>query len=213
MKFTPHQEYKQVPRNDSEKFLIESPRTTQRRSFLSLSRQKIILTISTFSTFFVLAVLLFTKQRNPQLPANPSPSSKHCGTSRAEAISLGCSFDQLTATWLPATCSHKYEDEFLNTTGMGYYTEIHGTEAVDFSKLEFNTTYYSNRVHHVAHCLYMFLRLGDRDSPVDKMTLDSHHQKHCVALILKEMEYSPRANVVKDPGHVKPGTCWYVYTF
>jgi len=57
------------------------------------------------------------------------------------------------------------------------------------------------------------LAVGDKDSPVDGMTLDPHHQKHCVALILREMEYSPRANIGKDPGYIKPGTCWQVTTF
>lgn len=56
----------------------------------------------------------------------------------------------------------------------------------------------------------MFLRLGDKEKPLDGMTMDEHHQRHCVSLILREMQYSPRANVVKDPGHIKPGTCWLV---
>ncbi|KUJ09435.1 uncharacterized protein LY89DRAFT_287906 [Mollisia scopiformis] len=203
MKLSPHQEYEKVATNDSEESLAESPKSTRGRSFLVSPRKKIISLIITF-TLLILVVLVFTTQINRALSA---PSSRHCGRSREEAISLGCSFDQLTATWLPASCSRKWEDEFLNTSGMGYYTETHATEPVDFSKLEFNTTYHSNRVHHVAHCLYMFLRLGDKDSPLDGMTLDPHHQKHCVSLILREMEYSPRANIVKDPGHIKPGTC------
>jgi hypothetical protein len=207
MKFSPHQEYQKVATNDSEESLAESPKPTRKHPLLLFSRRKIISLIITFSTLIILAVLALTKRGNALLSAQ-HPSSQHCGTSREEAISLGCSFDQLTATWLPASCSRKYEAEFLNTTGMGYYTSVHSTQAVDFSKLEFNTTYHSNRVHHVAHCLYMFLRLGDKYSPVDGMTLDEHHQKHCISLILREMEYSPRANVVKDPGHIKPGTCW-----
>ncbi len=208
MKFLPHQEYKKVATNDSAESLSESPNPTREHPLLVFSRRKIISFIITFTTLITLAVLVFSTRRSALLSAQNHSSPQHCGTSREEAISLGCSFDQLTATWLPASCSRKWEDEFLNTTGMGYYTEIHGTEAVDFSKLEFNTTYHSNRVHHVAHCLYMFLRLGDKGTPLDGMTLDPHHQKHCVSLILREMEYSPRANIVKDPGHIKPGTCW-----
>jgi hypothetical protein len=207
MNISPHQEYKRVAMNDSVESLDEVPKSTwdsfETTPGLIVARRKIILLLIAFATLVV-----FTTRSNALLSVQQLPSTEHCGTSREEAISRGCTFDQLTATWLPASCSRKWEDEFLNITGVGYYTEEHGKQPVDFSELPFNSTYHTNRVHHVAHCLFMFLRLGDRDSRIDGMTLSSRHQIHCINLILREMEYSPRANIVKDPGHIKPGTCW-----
>jgi hypothetical protein len=212
MNTSPHQEYKRVATNDSVESLDEAPKSIRANlettPVLNVARRKIILLLIAFATLVVLVALVLTTRNNALLSVQQLPSIEHCGTSREEAISRGCTFYQLTATWLPASCSRKYEDEFLNTTGVGYYTEVHGKEPVDFSELPFNTTYHTNRVHHVAHCLFMFLRLGDRDSRVDAMTLSPRHQLHCINLILREMEYSPRADIVKDPGHIKPGTCW-----
>jgi hypothetical protein len=212
MHISPHQEYKRVATDDSVESLAEAPKSIwanlETTPILIAARIKIILLLIAFATLFVLVALVFTTRSNALLSAQQLPSTEHCGTSREEAISRGCTFDQLTATWLPASCSRKWEDEFLNTTGVGYYTEVHGIQPIDFSELPFNSTYHTNRVHHVAHCLFMFLRLGDRDSRLDGMTLSSRHQTHCVNLILREMEYSPRANIVKDPGRIKPGTCW-----
>jgi hypothetical protein len=212
MNSSSRQEYKKVATNDSVESLAEDPKSIWvsfgTTPILTVVRRKVIFSFVSFVTFVVLVTLAFTIRNNALLSAQQLPSAEHCGTSREEAILRGCTFDQLTATWLPASCSRKWEDEFLNITGVGYYTEEHGMEPVDFSKLPFNSTYHTNRIHHVAHCLFMFLRLGDRDSPLDGMTLSSRHQTHCVNLILREMEYSPRANIIKDPGRIKPGTCW-----
>jgi hypothetical protein len=212
MNISPYQEYKRVATNDSVESLDKAPKSTwasfETTPGLIVARRKIIFLLTAFATLVVLVALVFTTRSNALLSVQQLPSTEYCGTSREEAISRGCTFDQLTATWLPASCSRKWEDEFLNTTGVGYYTEEHGKQPVDFSELPFNTTYHTNRVHHVAHCLFMFLRLGDRESRLDGMTLSSRHQMHCINLILREMEYSPRANIVKDPGHIKAGTCW-----
>jgi hypothetical protein len=159
MNISLHQEYKRVATNDSVESLDEAPKSTwtsfETSPGLTVARRKIILLLIAFATLVVLVALVFTTRSNALLSVQQLPSTEHCGTSREEAVSRGCTFDQLTAAWLPASCSRKWENESLNITGVGYYTEEHGKQSVDFSELPFNSTYNTNRVHHVAH--YRFI--------------------------------------------------------
>jgi hypothetical protein len=78
----------------------------------------------------------------------------------------------------------------------------------------FNSTYYTNRVHHVAHCIFLLLRLGDmgRDVRLDHMTLNHKHERHCIDLIVQS-EHSPFAHNVQDVGHVLSGSYGQVHCF
>jgi hypothetical protein len=45
----------------------------------------------------------------------PTATNTHlCGNSTAEALALGCTFDQLMWSWYPPGCPHYANDEFMN---------------------------------------------------------------------------------------------------
>ncbi|PMD48878.1 hypothetical protein L207DRAFT_575527 [Hyaloscypha variabilis F] len=216
MNISTRQEYRRVATNDSIESFAEVPTiptSFEKIPALNVARRKttsLLIALATFAAVVVFITLDFAIRSSMSTSVQQPPLREDCGSSREEAISRGCTFDPLTAAWLPASCSRKWTDEFVSTIGMGYYTERHGKQAIDYAEMPFNSTYYTNRVHHVAHCIFLLLRLGDmrRDVRLDHMTLNPKHQRHCIDLILVESEHSPFAHTVQDVGHVLSGSCW-----
>jgi hypothetical protein len=187
--------YHQVPDDD---YSDKSPRDHELTSTLLKKR---ILYFVAFAALVALVVSIFyTKQATPK---------EHCGKSREEAISHGCSFDPISTTWLPASCSRKWTEEFLNVSGVGFYA-ADGSDAheIDLSAQPINSTYLISRGQHVAHCLYLFLRMIDAPKGVPTtIASSSSHRDHCARMIIQESTFSPYYNVVGDAGRVKLGTC------
>jgi hypothetical protein len=115
----------------------------------------------------------------------------HCGESLEEAQANGCGFDYLSGLWLPKACSRSYEAEFIEMPGTGFY----GTAGADLDdrldrtlvELPFGTTYYTTRLHHVTHCLLLWLRNNDNQDgiPVAYNAMSLHHQRDCAQMILE----------------------------
>ena len=215
MNFITRQKYGRIATNDSvESFdqVSPIPASFEKIYVLNVARRrttKLLFVLSAIAAVGIFVALDFAI-RTHLSPSIQQPQMKEdCGSSREEALSRGCTFDPLTAAWLPASCSRKWTEEFVNTPGMGYYTENNGAEPIDYSIMPFNATYYTNRVHHVAHCIFLLLRLGEiGGGRLDHMTLNPKHQRHCINLILRETEHSPFAHTVQDVGHVLSGSCW-----
>ena len=118
-----------------------------------------------------------------------------CGTTVKEAISNNCRFDELSDLWLPQSCSHKYEREYLQSNDGGpflYWTDPSGKNQVsNRSQYAGGATYYSSTRDHLKHCefnLYRFadsLETGERVGHRDAF---SDHMHHC-AMILSKYAY------------------------
>ena len=116
-----------------------------------------------------------------------------CGNSSAEALSLGCTFDQLTWAWLPPNCSHFANDEFLGAEKKTwtYYEDPHGKTVVEQDAwsqvLDGELMIFGERREHVTHCVYIFLSLGQliRDkTPYPPKLVEYAHIHHCAMLLL-----------------------------
>lgn len=117
-----------------------------------------------------------------------------CGNSSAEALALGCEFDQLTWAWLPKHCPHYANDEFLHAEPgkpWKYYEDVHGKTAIDArtwqAVLDGELIIFGERREHLTHCVYLFLSLGqiirDKTKYIPKL-VEYEHIHHCSMLLL-----------------------------
>jgi hypothetical protein len=119
-----------------------------------------------------------------------------CGNSSAEAVSLGCTFDQLMWAWYPHHCSHYANDEFVKAEPelpWRYYDNLYNGSIVHpeddnwLEILDSGVQLWSERREHLTHCIYMFLsagriaRGGTRHVP---KILSEDHFEHCAAVLL-----------------------------
>jgi hypothetical protein len=116
-----------------------------------------------------------------------------CGNSSAEAIALGCSFDQLTWAWLPPGCLNFANDDFLKAEEKPwtYYEDPHAKVVVEKEAwnqvLDGELMIFGERREHVTHCVYVFLSLGQliRDgTPYPPKLVEYAHIHHCATLFL-----------------------------
>lgn len=123
----------------------------------------------------------------------------HCGDTRDDAVANGCQFDYLSGLWLPQVCSRSYEAEFLEMPGTGFYAEpgadLDASIGRNMSQLPFGTPYYTTRLHHVTHCLFLWLRNNDERNgvPVAQNSMGLRHQSHCANMILGMLGKGPKA--------------------
>jgi len=123
-----------------------------------------------------------------------SSPQRPCGNSSAEAISLGCSWDQLTWSWLPPNCPHYANDEFLEAGDWRYYTDFRGEhEAVGdvwTQALDNQFGLYTHRAEHFTHCVYLFVSMSQviRDGGRHHARLTGwEHARHCAEMVLEAL--------------------------
>src|SRR2546429_3633694 len=109
----------------------------QYRSFTLVPRNIIYPVVTICGIAILVAIGVYglhaTKDKAQRDKTQNNDQIQLCGNSSAEALSLGCSFDQLTWAWYPPHCPHYANDEFLNAepeSPWRYYDDPHSREAV-----------------------------------------------------------------------------------
>ncbi|WQF83003.1 hypothetical protein CDEST_08017 [Colletotrichum destructivum] len=127
-----------------------------------------------------------------------------CGNSSADALSLGCTFDQLLWAWLPPSCPHYANDEFLAAEEWKYYIDPFGEEPAvgdNWEKaLDNQKDLWGERREHLTHCVYVFLSLGQiiRDGTSYPPRLVAYeHLHHCANIILESLRQDKNWNVME----------------
>lgn len=140
--------------------------------------------------------------------AASSPPQSPCGTTVAEAISRGCTFDALSDLWLPADCPREYNDEYVhfrNDSPWQYWADPQGQVEI-FNRSEYvkvdgkgkgkgvNGTeqdrhYWSRTDDHLVHCSFMLRRLAfslETGAPFSREADPSPytHMAHCASALL-----------------------------
>jgi len=114
---------------------------------------------------------------------------KSCGSSREEALSLGCHFDIWASTWDLPACHHpSLLDEMIAERNMTWYRDgkhtIQVPEEVVYSG-DFDIIY-PDPDYHISHCLYMWKKFHTavlRKAPMDEDIWSYNHTLHCVKLL------------------------------
>lgn len=125
-------------------------------------------------------------------------SPRLCGNSSAEALSLGCTFDQLTWSWYPPKCPHYANDEFLSFEQWNYYDDRHNKIPVSAENwtraLDNKQKLWGERGDHLTHCVFLFLSEGQiiRDAtPMPSKLVEYEHLVHCSKYLLKALRKDP----------------------
>lgn len=121
--------------------------------------------------------------------------SNTCGNSSSEALSLGCSFNQLMWTWHPKHCPLYANDDYLAAEPEDpwvFYVDPHTREVArddDWDKMLNNEIgLFSEKGEHVTHCVFMYVALyrifRDGGRHTEKY-VDEEHLNHCSEMMLE----------------------------
>lgn len=169
---------------------------------------------ATLSTFAILlCVGLLTARARTQNHALPSATDQDshggvieghgnlCGNSTAQALALGCSFDQLMWAWYPPGCPHYANYDYLQAGDWNFYLDWEGTQVAGPSEwpraLDNEIVLWGERREHLAHCVFMMLSVGQalRDArPISTRLMDYGHLEHCSRLLMDAIKHDPHWN-------------------
>lgn len=149
----------------------------------------------------------------------------HCGTTVAEAVSAGCTFDMLSKAWLHPKCPRFGEQEYLdssqsliNESSWSYWRDPDGSNELsqyELSQLTENKpgetwSWAGTDREHVVHCTYIIIRLAEaynKGARVDGLTANFPHTKHCVLMMMRKAMWAPDLDRIATRGDVILGSC------
>ena len=117
-----------------------------------------------------------------------------CGNSTAEAQALGCSFDLLSAAWLPEECQDRDLTEEFRAQGPWQYFEdsdgqVELWEGDLWKRSGSSETYWATRKWHTVHCSFEWRKMHraiERGARMEDALRDYRHTIHCGKMFLKE---------------------------
>lgn len=130
--------------------------------------------------------------------AYSAQSRTNCGRSIKEALSLNCTYDHLSKSWLPDFCPRDLNQEFILTSENGtewkYFRDREATieikDIFSLAHLGPGEMWFSTKREHIAHCRYMILRLHRAleraclgDFRMDATLQTYAHTEHCVGMM------------------------------
>lgn len=142
-----------------------------------------------------------------------------CGSTVADAVSMGCVYDDIAGDWLQERCVDKELLAEFRRAGPGpdgawdYYEDRHGKTKINVTDMAGYTqafgSYFGTRRWHASHCLYTWrkqfrgARMGG--SYVEPYDDTEEHIKHCTMILLSQLD-SPSAVEWLVPGKRDPIT-------
>jgi hypothetical protein len=122
-----------------------------------------------------------------------------CGISAAEAREYGCRWDQLTWSWLPASCPSYANELFMSAeeTPWRYYQDLQQKEVLDESAweqvLDGELRVFGERREHMTHCIYFMLSAAQilhDGTPYHARFAEYKHHEHCANMLLEHLRKS-----------------------
>jgi hypothetical protein len=113
-----------------------------------------------------------------------------CGTSSAEALSLGCHFDITSFAWLPQRCfDGELSNQFLALRDWQWFLDSEGLQVVDVSSVLAGkySQLYVTQEYHMYHCTYMWRKM--HRAALTGKVLDGYigsmmHTEHCEQMLV-----------------------------
>ncbi|KAK1760001.1 hypothetical protein QBC47DRAFT_357812 [Echria macrotheca] len=176
---------------------VELPRFTRRQT---PARQLLsYLLTALFGGLVASAIwaVFWPHQLTPSLPllTDPPPTILECGSTAAEARSMGCKFQTWTYSWVPAPCW----DAELNTDfiavheqyALPYYEDRNGTTEVAFDDVYTGDLplLYTVWGSHFWHCAFLMRKFFRRRARFTEATWDYDHAKHCQMWVADPFRY------------------------
>lgn len=141
----------------------------------------------------------------PELVIEESESALSCGSTRTEAVSMGCVMDIMSVAWLPPACYNSQlsqralaPDTILATLGGAgpndWFLDDEHTQRISAQSLKDldSLVAYTAQSYHLAHCIYSWQTIanlmnrvmqGETPVYVYSKLLDEEHIHHCSMVI------------------------------
>ncbi|KAJ5559614.1 hypothetical protein N7513_002013 [Penicillium frequentans] len=120
-----------------------------------------------------------------------------CGATLQEALSRDCTYDSISATWLPPYCRDDDLNAEFDRAGPGvngawnYFLDENGTIPLTKDEIsalsETKGSFWVSRKWHIAHCVFIwqkYHRISETGVVMEKRYDNLDHVKHCSRLIL-----------------------------
>jgi hypothetical protein len=124
-----------------------------------------------------------------------------CGTSPAEARSLGCQFDAMSFSWLPSGCyDAELVDDFLALRDWEWFYDAAGQHAIpkeEVLKGEL-TDLIVTREYHLFHCTYQWRKMhrGMVKGVIDSYIANYEHTAHCEHMLTEGVPMNTTDTVI-----------------
>ncbi|KAF4556690.1 Hypothetical protein D9617_1g085690 [Elsinoe fawcettii] len=141
-------------------------------------------------------------ETNLTRPTNDLQRARPCGNTSADAISAGCTWDQLTWAWYPPQCPHYANEEFVAADDWKFFSDPWGTEAnasMWEQGLNNQVQLFSRHGEHLTHCVYLLLSMGQvvRDgTPTTPKLRNYEHLEHCVEMLMPVVRADANYSVI-----------------
>ncbi|KAF2239438.1 hypothetical protein EV356DRAFT_562919 [Viridothelium virens] len=169
----------------------EHSHRSQQRRRLTIVTRSVIAALCAFSILLGVGMLAISIRKTTSPKNN---SGRLCGNSTAEALSLGCTFDQLMWTWFPPNCPHYANDQFVQAEKWEYYLNPYTKEKAEGENwtkaLDNQIDLWGQKGEHLTHCILMFLSIGQmlRDgTPYVPIIVKYEHIDHCAGVLLEQV--------------------------
>ena len=153
--------------------------------------------------------------------AAPSPQLFDCGNSPDTARAMGCHFDIMSFSWLPAACydtelSYNFTYAYPNVTTptrWQWYEDEYGGKPVPLADVETGNykKLYVTWEYHVVHCVFMWKKLHravNSGGRVDSYVGNLAHTEHCARILLDQDEdMGGGSDIVNTAIRMKFPTC------
>ena len=148
-----------------------------------------------------LSTAVYTREQ-PLITQLPQAVSCHCGSNIIEAKSLGCKYDSLSLSWLPAQCrdddlTAEFEHAGPNPDGSWpYYADKAANVSISIEEVaqladlpRSQAVFYTTTGWHVAHCAFYWrkeYRMRAKGSMMESRYDKESHIKHCYMAFMSE---------------------------
>ena len=134
------------------------------------------------------------------LMKHPAGNDCDCGSSIAEAKSMGCIFDALASAWLPSECRDDELTAEFNRSRSGpdgswpYYADANGTIPITTTDIALmggtSKLWYSTKEWHVVHCNFYWrkkFRMKKTGRLIERRYDRMEHIRHCNGVVMNDL--------------------------
>jgi hypothetical protein len=124
------------------------------------------------------------------------------GSSRSEALSLGCRFDPMSFCWLPEDCyDAELTEDFFSAREWEWFRDANGTVPIPYEEAVAGVydRLFVPWEYHKLHCAYMWKKLHRAvrsGGPMDSYIGNYTHTKHYSHALLKVTPESEQSNLI-----------------
>lgn len=162
-----------------------TPKRTQKNHRVLIASLTLVTIIVALTASIFWSIFSSSRSCTNTLHAPDDSKVLHCGSSPAEARSLGCKLQTWSYSWVPEPCfDAELSEEFIAIhikQDLPYYADTNGTQVVDFDAVYKGDIklLYTVWGSHYWHCAFMMRKFFRRRAAFTESTWEYEHVAHC----------------------------------